>query len=254
MDDKEALTRLRSLVYQGDCRGLVTVLSEEPWPADSLQLIGDGLLAAVSDDIDGAPEVARPCVNALGERSWEGDRELAVALEAALGDGPTLLLRPLPVDLEELAMILEADPVHGGGRIDLRTGEVWPQSAIECAEEVGEIDEADDDPDRWLWVDCTGSHEGYLDMEWFIEDLDDKAFADRLARAISGRGAFRRFKDRLSERPELMTRWHTFANDRQRGRARSWLAAEGYTADRRRRHRRGLDDDDRAPLHRPPAP
>lgn len=79
MDDKEALTRLRSLVYQGDCRGLVTVLSEEPWPADSLQLIGDGLLAAVSDGIDGAPEVARPCVNALGERSWEGDRELAVA-------------------------------------------------------------------------------------------------------------------------------------------------------------------------------
>ena len=51
------------------------------------------------------------------------------------------MLRPLPVDLEELAMILEGDPVHGGGRIDLRTGEVWPQSAIEYAEEVGEIDE-----------------------------------------------------------------------------------------------------------------
>ena len=102
-------------------------------------------------------------------------------------------------------------------------------------------------------MDCTGSHEGYRDMEWFIEDLDDKEFADRLAHAISGRGAFRRFKDRLSERPELMTRWHTFAYDRQRGRARSWLAAEGYTADRRRRHPRGLNED-RTPLHRPPAP
>ena len=32
-------------------------------------------------------------------------------------------LRPLPVDLEELSMVLEGDPVHGGGRIDLRTGE-----------------------------------------------------------------------------------------------------------------------------------
>ncbi len=61
-------------------------------------------------------------------------------------------------------MILEGDPVHGGGRIDLRTGEVWPQSAIEYAEEVGEIDE-DDDPDRWLWVHCEGSHDGYRDME-----------------------------------------------------------------------------------------
>jgi hypothetical protein len=227
-------------VYQSDGRGLVTVLSEEPWPADSLQLIGDGLLAAVSDGIDGAPEVARPCVNALGERRWEGDRELAVALEAALGDGPTPMLRPLPVDLEELAMIMEGDPVHGGGRIDLRTGEVWPQPAIEYGEEVGEIDEDDDDPDRWLWVHCTGSRAGYRDMEWFIEELADRAFADRLAHAISGRGAFRRFKDRLSERPELMTRWYTFANDRQRGRARSWLAAEGYTPVRRPGQRGGM--------------
>ena len=57
--------------------------------------------------------------------------------------------------------------------------------------------------------------------------LDDAEFADLLARAISGRGAFRRFKDTLSERPDLMTRWYAFANDRQRGRARRWLAAEG---------------------------
>ena len=64
---------------------------------------------------------------------------------------------------------------------------------------------------------------------WLIEDLEDAAFADRLAHAISGRGAFRRFLDRLSGRPELMTRWHLFSNDRLRGRARAWLAAEGYT-------------------------
>lgn len=233
MDEREGLTRLRSLVYQGDGPGLVTVLSDEPWPADSLQLIGDGLLAAVSAGVDGAAEPARRCVDMLGERSWEGDSELAVALASALGDVPTPMLRPLPVDLEELAMILEGDPVHGGGRIDLRTGEVWPQSAIEYAEEVGEIDEDDDDPERWLWVHCEGSRDGYRDMEWFIENLDDAEFAAKLARALSGRGAFRRFKDQLSDRPELMTRWHGFSNDRQRGRARSWLAAEGYTPMRR---------------------
>lgn len=230
MDDREALTRLRSLVYQGDGPGLVAVLSQEPWPADSLQLIGDGLLTAVRDDIGGSPELARTCVNALGERSWAGDRELAEALEAALGDGATPMLRPLAVDLEELTMIMEGDPVQGGGRIDLTTGEVWPQAALEYAEETAE--EVDDDPDRWLWVDCEGSHDGYRDMEWFIADLDDPDFADRLARAISGRGAFRRFKDVLFDRPDLMTRWHAFSNDRQRGRARSWLAAEGYTPTR----------------------
>lgn len=229
MDDTEALTRLRSLVYQGDGPGLVAALTREPWRADSLQLIGDGLVAAALAGVDGSPELARRCVDSLGERASTGDRELVEALAAALGDGPTPMLRPLPVDLEELVVTLEGDPVHGGGRIDLRTGEVWPQSAIEYAEEVGEIEEDDEDPDRWLWVHCEGSHDGYRDMELFIEDLGDEAFADRLARAIAGRGAFRRFKEQLSERPELMTRWHAFSNDRQRGRARNWLVTEGFT-------------------------
>lgn len=228
MDERETLTHLRSTVVRGDHAELVTALRREPWPADSLQLIGDGLLAAVRDGADGSADLAHACVTALRERRWRGDQELAEALDAALGRGPIPMLRPLPVDLEELSMVLEGDPVQGGGRIDLRTGEVWPQAAIEYAEEVGEIEEDDDDPERWLWVDCEGSHDGYRDMEWFIDDLDDPQFADLLARAISGRGAFRRFKDTLSERPDLMTRWYALSDDRQRGRARSWLAAEGY--------------------------
>lgn len=39
------------------------------------------------------------------------------------------------------------------------------------------------------------------------EDLEDPQFAGLLARAISGRGAFRRFKDTLAERRDLMTQW-----------------------------------------------
>jgi hypothetical protein len=231
VDDREALTHLRALMVGGDHEGLVAALSQAPWPTNSLQLIGDGVLEAVRDGIDGVASLAHQCISALEERRWTGDQELAELLNAALGVGPTPMLRPLPVDLEELSMVLEGDPIHGGGRIDLRTGEVWPQSAIEYGQEVGEIDEADDDdPDRWLWVHCEGSHDGYRDMEWFIDDLEDADFADRMARALSGRGAFRRFKDRLSERPDLMTGWYAFSNDRHRGRARSWLAAEGYTA------------------------
>ena len=227
--DREALTHLRSLVYRGDAAGLVAALSKEWWPA-SLQLIGDGLRAAVAGAVDGSTDLALTCVEALRERRWEGDRELAESIEAALGNGPTPMLRPLPVDLEELAMILEGDPVHGGGRIDLVTGEVWPQSALEYAEEIGEIaEEGDDDPDRWLWVDCEGSRSGYHDMVWFIDDLDDPGLADRLSRAISGRGAFRRFKAVLSDRLDLMAEWHVLSNERQRGRARAWLVAEGYT-------------------------
>lgn len=98
MDDREALTRLRSLVVRGDGAGLVAALSRKPWPGDSLQLIGEGLLAAVRGGTDGSAALALDCVSALQERRWDGDRELVEVLEAALGEGPTTLLRPLPVD------------------------------------------------------------------------------------------------------------------------------------------------------------
>jgi len=190
MQDREALTRLRALVVRRDGAALVAALDVVPWPVDSLQLIGDGLLAGIRDRVDRSAEFGAECVAALRERGWDGDQELVNALQAAMGAGPTPLLRPLPVDLEELAMILEGDPDQGGGRIDLTTGEVWPRAALDYEEEIGDFDEADD-PDRWLWVDSEGSRDGYRDMVWFIEDVDDPGIADRLSIAISGRGAFR---------------------------------------------------------------
>ena len=230
MDDREALSQLRGLVARRDSTGLVAALQSAPWPGDSFQLIGDGLLAAIRGRVDGSAELGHELDARLRERDWDGDQELVHELHNALGTGPAPLLRPLPVDLEELSMILEGDAVEGGGRIDLATGEVWPQAALDYAEEIGEeTEEQDDDPERWLWVDSEGSRDGYRDMEWFIEHVDDPGIADRLSIAITGRGAFRRFKDTLSRWPDLMTRWHAFSAERQRGRARRWLADHGYT-------------------------
>ena len=133
------------------------------------------------------------------------------------------MLRPLPVDLEELAGILEADPVHDGGRVDLTTGEVWPQAAIEYALETGEEDEdTADDPERWLLVHGEGSREAYRDMELFIASVEPDR-AERLATAIKGRGAFRRFKDELARWPGELERWYALSEERRLGRARSWL-------------------------------
>ena len=69
---------------------------------------------------------------------------------------------------------------------------------------------------------------GYDDMTSFIATLSDSTLIDRLERAIDGPGAFRRFRDTLSATPNEFTRWHRFAGDRQRGRARAWLADHGY--------------------------
>jgi hypothetical protein len=227
MDSKEQRSALRAAVYRGDGPAVVDLLRGVG--DDSLQLAGEGLIAAVVQRVDGAAELARELVVGLRQRGWDGDDELADQLEARLGSGPAATLRALAVDLEELAGILEGDPLSVGGRIDLRTGEVWPQAAIDYVLETGEEDEdTADDPGRWLAVHGEGSREGYRDMELFIASVEEAGRAERLAIAIRGRGAFRRFKDELARWPGELEQWHAFSEERRRGRARSWLAAAGY--------------------------
>lgn len=182
-------------------------------PENGLQAFGDWVLAALEHHADGAAEAARLMIAALRERDWDGDDVLADQLDALLGSSASL--RPLPVDLDELAGILEGDPMYCGGRVDLATGEVWPAPAVDYAREIGQEDEDEsDDPDKWLWVHCEGSRDGYRDMELFIGTVRDPGRADRLEIAISGRGAFRRFKDVLARWPGELDRWYAFSAER----------------------------------------
>ena len=49
----------------------------------------------------------------------------------------------------------------------------------------------------------------------------DPGRTDRLDIAITGRGAFRSFKDVLARWPGELERWHAFSAERQYGRARA---------------------------------
>ncbi|MFK5636130.1 UPF0158 family protein [Ornithinimicrobium sp. LYQ103] len=233
MSLKELRAALRGATYRADVPELIRLLEERAWPEQVLQLIGDALLVAVTSGSASAHDLARACVAQLQARGWDGDTDLAEALAARLGDAPQPLLRPVPVDLEELASVREGDPAHGGGRVDLATGQVWPQTVYEDfrADESDEEEEEEDETagSRWLWVDPVGSRSGYRDIEVFIGSLQDPHLAEVLSTAISGQGAFRRFRDALARDPEAADRWYAFSEDRVRGRARAWLAAEGYT-------------------------
>jgi hypothetical protein len=219
--DDEAVTALRMGVYNAD--GSVVRVVRGRLTEQVLQLAGDGLLDALAKDVEGAVELAAQCAAALRERCWDGDEDLADQLQAALGRGATPLLRSVPVDLEELASLLEGDPLCGGGRIDLRSGACWPHSL-----EYGDDDGDENDEERWLHVPRLGSREGYRDMELFIATVEGPAIVDRLQIAITSKGAFRRFKDVLSRWPQELQRYYLLSNERQRGRARAWLAAEGF--------------------------
>jgi hypothetical protein len=235
--DPDEMRNWRGLAYEADAELVAAVAADGP-PKHSLQLVGDGLLEALRKDVDGAAAAATACIGALGERAWPGDSELAEALEVATGVRPELGLRPLPVDLEDLHDVLEGDPLNTSGWLDLATGQVWPQFVVEDAgmlDEDGEIVDPDENPDRWLWVDGEGSHASYADMEDFVDEVEhkDPAFAGRLGRALDGSKPFRRFGEVLDARPDLLTRWMAMRSERLLGRARRWLAGEGWTPVRR---------------------
>jgi hypothetical protein len=61
-------------------------------------------------------------------------------------------------------------------------------------------------------------------MADFTELVSDDHAVRRLARAINGRGAFRRFKDELHEEyPDLLPVWYAFRDARAARRAVDWL-------------------------------
>ena len=61
-------------------------------------------------------------------------------------------------------------------------------------------------------------------MADFAERASDDQARRRLARAIEGKGAFRRFKDELhQEHPHLLPAWHAFRHARAQRRAVDWL-------------------------------
>src|ERR1700716_783034 len=93
------LANLRGAVYTTNGPAVVAALSTQDW-RDVLQLAGDGLLAALAQDVEGAVELAGRCAAELRERAWEGDEELADQLESALEVRPAPGLRPLPARLE----------------------------------------------------------------------------------------------------------------------------------------------------------
>src|SRR5438309_4130748 len=123
MDSEEQHSALRAAVYPGDGPAVVDLLRRVGADDDALPLAGDGVIAAVMQRVDGAAELAGKLVVGLRQRGWDGDDELPDELEAQLGSGPAAMLRALPVDLEELAGILEGDPARVGGHIDTRPGE-----------------------------------------------------------------------------------------------------------------------------------
>lgn len=130
------------------------------------------------------------------------------------------MIDPENLDLEQIAHALQD---QGGFEhhwlFDPRTGEV-----LYYSEELGPDEDEEIEPDTKLPIDPIPSWVWHQDMEDFAEQISDENAGRRLARAIRGRGAFRRFKDELHEEyPELVEVWYAFRDARANQRAVEWL-------------------------------
>jgi predicted nucleotidyltransferase len=127
------------------------------------------------------------------------------------------------LDLSDLCMALEDNSPEHSWWIDPATGEteLWSEYT---GDELG-LGHPDDR--GLICVEPIGSREAYGDMEDFAGRVRDSRARDLLARAIEGRGAFRRFKDTLLEFPELREAWFKFHDARMQRRALEWLARAG---------------------------
>jgi hypothetical protein len=106
--------------------------------------------------------------------------------------------------------------------IDPETGEIayWTSDTGIDGQTPVDLDELDLIPINplppWVW---------YQDMADFAEAITDERAGRRLARAIQGKGAFRRFRSELEEEyPDLLSVWHAFRDVRAKQRAVQWLA------------------------------
>jgi predicted nucleotidyltransferase len=76
---------------------------------------------------------------------------------------------------------------------------------------------------RFVEIPPFDSYEAYGVMEAFIDTVTDDRLANQLQRAISGRGAFRRFKDVLEAHYRERKRWFAFSSEHTLREVRTWL-------------------------------
>ncbi|MFC4910312.1 hypothetical protein [Actinomadura gamaensis] len=218
--DADALSELRAAVFRGDGAAALGVLRNRPL-APVLQFAGDALARALAEGERDAEPLARKCREALESRAAPGDAVLARKLARALGDAPHDGTEIVPVDLGALAYAMEeGDPLT---ILDLRTGDLLTEdeldevNELEEPQELGEPEVLDEDHDRVFKAVHRNASPAYDDMHDFAEARPNTPAPMQDVRA---------YEDALAG-TDLEFAWRLFHEERQRGRARQWLAENG---------------------------
>lgn len=224
MGDRDAIDavqrRMQPAAFRADLAGSVAAIPDAIDAGLLQAAVPVAIVALRQDAADGLD--LDPLIDALTARGWDGDDVAVESLHAARSGTPTGRTE-IPADLEMLGDVLGQQL---GGYLERATGEAWPASVFEdgAFEDDGDPDE---DTDRWMYVPGD-SRDAWQDMADFAAHAPDPHIRELLELAIEGRGAFSRFKSALDRHPTYWIDWHVWSSDRAVGRARDWLAAQGY--------------------------
>lgn len=158
----------------------------------------------------------------------------------------------LNVDLNELAFIMDQRLAEMQHFLDTETGAIHSVADRDLRETDGGDDQSSAptpnaaldlpewqrqakalaaqiqaDGERFVPISPNESYEAYGLMEEFIERVAEPRLRERLADAIAGKGAFRRFKDTLLSHPRVREESFRFDAAAKRRWAAQWLASLG---------------------------
>jgi hypothetical protein len=136
-------------------------------------------------------------------------------------------VREVPVDWEALEDAFENNAPEVHSYLHLTTGEVL--RVVDGVADPQMHARISADP-NYLRIDPVSSREQYRWMERFIPMVDDTELRGKLAQAIDGKGAFRRFKDVLMTYSADRERWFAFRSERLRTFMEAWLTAHALKA------------------------
>ena len=102
----------------------------------------------------------------------------------------------------------------------------WQVEQVKIAEEI-----ISPGSDRYIRIPEKPSYEGYNLMEEFAEGVEDDLLRDKLAIALDGKGAFRRFKNVLYNYPEYRKKWFEFEQEKINEEVIEWLNSIGIESE-----------------------
>jgi hypothetical protein len=144
----------------------------------------------------------------------------------------------VPILLDDLADAMNRSPDDvSEPLLDRRTGDIVyaPAFALTGFEDPDLSRALDDEPERFVPIPRAEGREQFEWMAAFADAVDEDDVQRRLADALSGSGAFGRFRAVLRDYPDLRERWFAELREHLADEARAWLEREdvAYTAKRR---------------------